>query len=121
MVLSVQKRKSKGVTLLANYTLSHCIDDGITVDVAAGSIAERRRANRGNCELDRRHNFNMSTVYETPRFSNAPLRALITGWQISGIARIVSGPYVTVSSGLDNALSGTSDQRPNQVLPSPYA
>ena len=121
MALSLQRRRSHGVTVLANYTWSHCIDDGLQYAIAGGRIAERRRANRGNCELDRRHNFNMSTVYETPRFSNAPLRALITGWQISGIARIVSGPYLTVSSGFDNALSGTSDQRPNQVLPSPYA
>jgi len=121
MVLSVQKRKSKGVTLLANYTLSHCIDDGITVDVAAGSVAERRRANRGNCELDRRHNFNFSSVYETPQFPNRAMRALATGWQVSGIVRILSGSYLTVASGLDNRLTGEGGQRPNQVLSSPYA
>jgi len=49
------------------------------------------------------------------------------GWQLSGIVRILAGPYLTVASGLDNALSGmtittlTADQRPNQILPSPYA
>jgi hypothetical protein len=121
MALSLQKRRTKGVTIQANYTWSHCIDDGLQYSISGAHIAERRRASRGNCELDRRHNFNMSTVYETPQFSNGTLRALGTGWQVSGIVRILSGPYVTVSSGLDNALSGTADQRPNQVLDSPYA
>src|SRR5207245_10843908 len=39
----------------------------------------------------------------------------------SGIFRIHSSPYLTIASRLDNALTGTNDQRPNQVLPSPYA
>ena len=121
MVLSVQKRRTKGVTVLANYTLSHCIDDGLVWDSSVGKVAERRRLNRGNCELDRRQNFNLSTVYETPQFSNRTVRILATGWQVSGIVRILSGPSLTVASGLDNALSGTTDQRPNQVFPSPYA
>ena len=121
MVLSVQKRKTKGITVLANYTYSHCIDDGLLEDTNAGAVPERRRADRGNCELDRRHNFKFSSVYETPQFSNRTMKVLATGWSVSGIVRIVSGPYLTVASGLDNALTGTNDQRPNQVLPSPYA
>jgi len=60
-------------------------------------------------------------VYETPQFSNKTMKVLATGWSVSGIVRIVSGPYLTVASGLDNALTGTNDQRPNQLLSSPYA
>ena len=121
MALSLQKRRTKGVTVLANYTWSHCIDDGLQQQISGSHIAERRRVNRGNCELDRRHNFNLSTVYETPQFSNGTVRALGTGWQVSGIVRLLSGPYLSLLSGLDNALSGTGDQRPNQLLASPYA
>ncbi len=78
--------------------------------------------NRGNCELDRRQNFNMSTVYATPQFSNGTARMLATGWQVSGIVRILTGQSLTLLSGLDQALTGaTNDQRPNQVLASPYA
>ena len=90
MALSLQKRRTKGVTVLANYTLSHCIDDGLQQQISGRNIVERRRANRGNCELDRRHNFNLSAVYETPQFSNGTLRILATGWQVSGIVRILS-------------------------------
>jgi len=58
----------------------------------------------------------------TPRFSNGTVRMLATGWQVSGIVRILTGQSLTLLSGLDQALTGaTNDQRPNQVLASPYA
>ncbi len=122
MILSIQKRRTKGVTILANYTLSHCIDDGLRQDLNTAQIAERRRLDRGNCELDRRQNFNTSAVYETPQFSHSTMRTLATGWQVSGIVRVLTGQSLTLLSGLDQALTGaTNDQRPNQVLASPYA
>src|SRR5947199_4174243 len=129
LVLSVQRRRAKGITVQGNYTFSHCIDDGYNdvIQTTGGQIQSRRGVNRGNCELDRRHNFNMSAVYETPRFANTALRVLATGWQISGIVPAVTRPYFSISSGIDVALSGTStgsntgtDQRPSQILPSPY-
>ena len=123
LALSLQRRRARGITVQANYTWSHCIDDGMTdvIQTNGNRIPERRGANRGDCELDRRHNFNMSTVYETPQFSSPTLRLLGAGWRVSGIVRVLSGARLTVSSGLDNAFSGTTDQRPNQVLASPYA
>ncbi|HYR45059.1 MAG TPA: carboxypeptidase regulatory-like domain-containing protein [Terriglobia bacterium] len=130
LVLSVLRRRSRGVTVQGNYTWSHCIDTGYTDIIQTNGVAvpDRRGANRGNCELDRRHNFNMSTVYETPQFANSMLRVLGTGWRVSGIVRMLSGPQMSISTGLDQALTSTvfqstntqSDQRPNQVLPSPY-
>jgi len=130
LLLQIQRRRAKGITVQANYTWSHCIDDGYNdvIQNNGGQLQSRRGADRGNCELDRRHNFNMSTVYETPQFASTALRVLGSGWQISGIVRIVSGPYLNIGTGLDNALSGTlftgaangTDQRPNQVLASPY-
>src|SRR5881296_1375659 len=130
LVLSVQRRRAKGLTIQGNYTFSHCIDDGYNdvIQTTGGQIQSRRGVNRGNCELDRRHNFNMSSVYELPRFSNTTLRILASGWQISGIVRAVTGSYFSVATGTDIALSGTPstagntgvDQRPNQVLANPY-
>ena len=44
------------------------------------------------------------------------------GWKISTIVRILSGPQMTVLSGIDNSLTGiVSDRRPDQVLADPYA
>ena len=123
LMLSVQRRAGSSLTVQGNYTWSHCIDQGQTTIVQNNGfqIPERRGANEGNCDLDRRHNFNLSTVYSTPQLSNSALRILGTGWKISGIVRVLSGSALTVSSGLDNALSGTTDQQPNQILASPYA
>lgn len=130
LLLTAQHRLTKGLTVQANYTWSHCINTGTNQIFAAGGsdapyTAQRLGANRGNCaglEVDRRHNFNLSTVYATPRFSNGIVRMLGTGWQVSGIVKILSGSYFSVSSGIDSALSGISaDERPNQVLANPYS
>src|SRR5206468_5655201 len=130
LLLQIQRRRAKGVTVQGNYTWSHCIDDGYNdvIQNNGGQLQSRRGADRGNCELDRRHNFNMSTVYDTPQLANSALRKLVSGWQISGIVRVLSGPYLNIGAGLDQALTGTlftgptngTDQRPNQVLPPPY-
>jgi hypothetical protein len=129
LVIQIQRRRAKGVTVQGNYTWSHCMDDGYydVIQTNGGQIQSRRGADRGNCELDRRHNFNMSAVYETPQFANRALRVLASGWQVSGIVRALSGAYLSISTGLDIALSGASTggntgthQRPNQVLPDPF-
>ena len=84
MLLSVQRRRSNGLTLQANYTYAHCIEDPLSdPKLRLGAPNERRYLDRGNCVQDRRHNFNSSTVYETPQFSNGVLRKLATGWKIS--------------------------------------
>jgi hypothetical protein len=77
---------------------------------------DRGRANRANCETDRRHNFNLSTVYDTPKSSNGLLNIFAGGWSFSGIVRLLSGPYLSITSGLDNAFTATTDQGPVQIL-----
>ena len=127
LLLSLQRRRARGLTVQANYTWSHCIGDlGNTSMGVAGTnymIPFDRASSRGDCSsnsVDRRHLFNLSTVYETRRASNAVVRALASGWQISGIVRLQSGPPLSVTSGLDQALTGAAAQRTNQVLADPY-
>ena len=118
MVLQLQRRRSNGITIQGNYTWSHCIDDGYNdvIQTTGAPTQERRGANRSNCELDRRHNFNMSTVYDTPQFGNRALNVLASGWSVSGIVRILSGSHRSITSGLDNAFTGTNDQGPVQLM-----
>jgi len=128
---SIQRRRTRGITVQANYTWSHCINDGYMDIVQPNSRLQeqgRRGFNRGECDLDRRQNFNGSMVYETPQFSNSTLRILGGGWRVSGIVRLLSGGTLCsgsggtcLSAGLDQALTGMTDQRPNQILPDPYA
>jgi hypothetical protein len=125
MLLSVQHRRSNGMTIQGNYTWSHCISDPIAVggNSTTGQLVYpgRRGDERQGCVGDFRHTFNMSTVYEIPRFSSSALRMLATGWQLSSIVRIQSGDYFTVTSSLNTALrSGIGTNRVNQVLSDPY-
>ena len=124
LLLSVQRRQSNGITVQGNYTWSHCIGDAL---VAAGASTQsgiypgRRGAERGSCGADVRHVFNMSTVYQTPQFSNNTLRVLGSNWQISGIVRLLSGSPLSVTSGFDTALTAaTGNNRANQLLADPY-
>ncbi len=129
LFLTVQRHLGKGLTVQGNYTWSHCINTGtqqlISIPIIAGTHSIASRAGlRGNCSLleqDRRHNFNLSVVYSTPRVSDKRWRLLASGWQISGIVRVLSGDYFSAKAGLDQALSGTDDQRPQQVAPNVYA
>jgi hypothetical protein len=129
LFLTAQRRFATGLMVQANYTWSHCINTGtqqlISIPIIAGIHPVQERAGlRGNCanlEQDRRHNFNLSTVYSLPRYSDKTLRMLATGWQLSGIVRILSGDYFSLAAGVDQALTGTDDQRPQQVLADPFA
>jgi Carboxypeptidase regulatory-like domain/TonB dependent receptor len=124
MMLTLQRRAARGFTVLANYTWSHCIDYGNTTDTNTIQTWElsQRPDDRGNCELDRRHNFNLSGLYLLPQFSNRLARLLLTDWQVSAVASLISGPWLTVLTGQDNSLTGTADQFPNVTgAVSPYA
>ena len=125
MLLTVQRRRSKGLTVQSNYTWSHCISDPIGVGGNSTTrllvYPGRRRDERAGCTGDTRHGFNMSIVYETPQFSSSALHTLATGWQLSSIVRIQSGSYFTVVTGFNNALrSGIGTNRADQILDDPY-
>ena len=131
LILAVQKRMSRGVSVNANYTWSHCVGD-LAVGNSTGNAGNglvnpnSRSQDRSNCvsreiggtfSSDRRHLFNMTVVGEAPRFENRALRTVATGWQLAGIYRITSANWLTVTmTPADRQLSGNSDQRPLQTL-----
>jgi hypothetical protein len=125
LFLSAQKRLSRGTTILANYTLSHCISDFFNGIVGGANASQGynpggRRQERGNCATDQRQVVNLSLVAKTPRFSGRALRIIGSNWQIAPILKLRSGQFFTVTTGVDNALNGAANQRPNQLLASPY-
>ncbi|HLK47352.1 MAG TPA: carboxypeptidase regulatory-like domain-containing protein [Bryobacteraceae bacterium] len=125
LVLSAQHRIARGFSIQGNYTWSHCISDLANPELAvAGSnftIPNNRHYDRSNCILaDRRQLFNLSAVFEMPKFSDKALRTIASGWQFSPIFKAETGPYMTVTSGLDQALTGQGNQRAVQVLGNPY-
>ena len=125
MLLSVQRRAARGVTVGANYTWSHCYGDDANLGGGGGAGStytdpNNRRFDRGNCEGDRRHVLNLTSVAQTPQFANNKLRMIATGWRVSGIYRKSTGSFLTITSGVDRALTGISSQRAQQVLENPY-
>ena len=125
LLLSAQKRLSRGVSVLANYTLSHCISDYFEAQVGTGtaiSLPGNRRAFRSNCATgDQRQVANLSVVAQTPQFSNRALRLAASGWQVSPIVTIRSSQFFSVTTGgVDNALTGQPTETPNQLSANPY-
>ena len=134
MILTIQKRLSKGLLMNANYTWSHCIGD-LSIGDSTGNagqgltIANNRRYDRSNCQSneiggtfssDRRHIFNLTAVYQTPRFSDRWTNAFLSDWKVSGIFRYTSAYWITPYLSSDVALTGaTANQRPDQVLSNP--
>jgi hypothetical protein len=122
MMVTVQRRLARGLSINGNYTWSHCIGDpvanvgGGTGNVAQGYLNwDYRRFDRGDCIYDRRHIANLTGVFETPRFNNTAARVLGSNWRISGIYRIASGAPLTPFTTVDVQRSATSFQRLNQI------
>jgi hypothetical protein len=124
LLLSVQRRAGNGANIGANYTWSHCINNGASFSHnSSGAYLDpnNRAFDRGNCDSDRRQNLNVTGLVSTPTFSNTTLNRIVSGWRLSGIYRFSTGSYLTLTPGTDRALSGESgSQRPNQVLGNPY-
>jgi hypothetical protein len=119
LLLSVQKRLSRGVSALANYTLSHCISDYFEPQLGianANNLPGNRRAFRSNClSADQRQVFNLSMVARTPRFSNRTMRWIAGDWQVSPIVTVKSAQFFSVITGVDGALTGQPIEPPNLV------
>jgi hypothetical protein len=63
------------------------------------------------CSSDRRHVVNISAVARTPESSNRALHVILGDWQLSPLVRWQSGNRSTITTGVDNALTGMGGQR----------
>jgi hypothetical protein len=70
-----QRRLTAGLTTLASYTVSHCID--------YGSQNYALAAQRGNCDFDVRHNLSAALSYDLPNpGQNEFAKAILQRWGI---------------------------------------
>jgi hypothetical protein len=122
MLLSAQKRLRGGFSALTNYTLSRCMSDPATTEITGPTIVDPSNPDLdySYCDSDRRHVLNISFVARTPSFSNKAMNVLLSGWQIAPLLRWQSGSRFSVTTGVDNALSGMGGQRAVQVLENVY-
>jgi hypothetical protein len=114
--VSIEKRMTKGLTILGNYTFSKSIDDlpagaGVTgFDTYSARPWDdplRHQFDRGPSEFDHTHRFVASFVYDLPGFkaANAVVRQMFGGWEYSGVVSAQTGRPFTVLQGAE--LSGT--------------
>lgn len=124
LVARVERRSSRGLSFLVSYTYGHAIDDGSALGaLPIGQDARNLAAERASADFDVRHRLVASYVWDVPfgrgrRLGNDahPLvRAVLGGWQVSGITAVQTGLPVTPSLGASRSLTGTTRDRPNMT------
>jgi hypothetical protein len=110
------------LSVLSNYTLSKCESDPATTELTGPTVVDPNNPDLdyAYCDSDRRHVVNVSVVARTPQFSNDTMRVLFSDWQIAPLVRWQSGNWTSVTTGVDNALTGLGGQRAVQILDDPY-
>jgi outer membrane receptor protein involved in Fe transport len=109
MTVKVERRFTRGFSVLAAYTWSKLIDDnlgnGANAFVDGGSDGvqdwDNLRAERSISSNDLPHRFVLSSMYDLPFGKTGPgfYRALVGGWQLNGILTLQSGNPIGVTVG----------------------
>jgi len=85
------RRLSRGLTVEANYTWSHSIDDwsaffGLNATSSPLQNQGNLDADRGESDFDARHQLKSSFLYQLPFHPAQPfMRQIARGWEVSGI------------------------------------
>jgi outer membrane receptor protein involved in Fe transport len=125
LFVSAQHRFAGGLFLSGNYTVSRCVSDLVDYVVANGQVDLVKPGDpaydRGSCgSTDQRHVVNLSAVYQVRGAASGIRRALTENWQISTIVAGRSGTHFNALTGIDNALSGQANQRPDKASDDVY-
>lgn len=113
---SVQKRLSHGFTLQAYYVFSKSMEGAQTQNNQPTGGAEDFRnlsLERARTNNDRRHTFSLSAVWQINylKSGHAVARNVLNGWSLSVIATAKSGAPLTCTTGQDNNVDGSSNDR----------
>lgn len=110
--LSLNKRLSKGLTVMANYTFAKLIDDS-SGDGSVPSNPFSYRNQRGPSDFDIPHRFIGSYIWQLPKLERLHplLRHVVGSWETNGLVTLESGRPFSVTSGRDNSGSGMNADR----------
>jgi outer membrane receptor protein involved in Fe transport len=114
----LEKRFSRGLSLMAGYTWSHSIDTSSRGAGAASWHQDVRNlhADRSSSDFDVRHHFVLSYTYELP-FGKGRWEKLARGWGINGITTLLTGNYETVRVVGDRANTGGAPYQRGNISP----
>jgi hypothetical protein len=119
MQLSFEKRFSRGLYLLSNWTWAHGLDNVGGDGGANGPIPQDPRNRRGDwasSNSDIRHRFNFAASYQLPWGGGlkGPARVALHGWELGALTVAQSGLPFTVAAAGSPANTG-SGSRANPV------
>jgi hypothetical protein len=119
---TLERRFSKGFTLMSNYTWAHAIDD--TQTTAGGKpgngpypqLVNNRTLERASSDIDVRQRWVLMTAYELPFARNATGFAaqLVKGWQVNAVAVAQTGLTYSIANAASRANTGGGD-RPHRI------
>lgn len=106
-LLEIRKRFGAGFSFQSSYTFSRIVDntqastffsDSLNGNVSAMPEFPGFEYNKGLADYHAKHNWVMNATYELPfaRGLRGPSKAVLDGWQLSGISNIRSGNPLTV-------------------------
>ncbi|MGH9914520.1 MAG: TonB-dependent receptor domain-containing protein, partial [Pyrinomonadaceae bacterium] len=111
--VKVDRRFLKGLLLTTSYTYGQAINFSDDNDgIATPANIE---LSKGRASFDRRHLFSQSFVWELPfaKEGNGLLRAVLGGWQLSGIVAIQSGAPINFTTSNATLRAPGNTQRPD--------
>jgi len=114
----LERRFSKGFTLLSSYTYGHSIDNGKSQNDPSDPVIQNVRdlkSNRGSSNYDIRHRFVVNGLWALPFKGRGVTAALIRGWQLSGIFSAQTGQPFTVTLNTDPASTGAGPAHPDRI------
>jgi Carboxypeptidase regulatory-like domain len=113
-----EKRMSHHVGVKGFYTHSKAIESmTLENNTLIGNVEDFHNLalDRGRSDFDRRNSSVTSVIWDMSYFdkTNPFLKAVINGWQLSGIVTLQSGLPFSVVTGADTNLDGNSNDRAN--------
>jgi len=110
--LSLNKRLSRGFSILTNYTWSRLLDNA-SGDGEGPPNPFDLDANWGPSDLDLEHRFVTSFIWQLPdpAVRTGWVRHVLGGWATNAIVTLESGSPFSVVSGRDNSQSGVNRDR----------
>lgn len=116
MQVTLTKRFSKGLYLLAGYTWAHAIDTATSNLAGSPPDSGNYNRERGNGDYDIRNRFTLSVTYELPSIKSK--WQMLEGWQVTSIVNIQGGePFTLGDFGDDISLTGEFNDRWNLTGP----
>lgn len=112
--VTLTKRYSHGLYLLAGYTYAHAIDTSTSNLAGVPPNSNDYAAERGNGDFDIRHRFTLSATYDLPSLKTK--WQMLEGWQVTSILNLQSGePYTLGDFNDDVSFTGEFNDRWNMT------